>query len=345
VVVERVDARQAREFEPSARPVDRALWSPTTATVDPAAIMRALAREAELPPLELLFRRASRNGVEVERLDPRQAREIEPGARPVGQALWSPTTATVDPGAIMAELVREVGKAGITMELGRAWAGRRADGIETTRGPLAARFVINCAGLQADRIAHAYGFGRRYRVLPFKGLYLVSGSPQPLRTSLYPVPDPAMPFLGVHLTRSTGGVVMIGPTALPALWREQYGGLQGFSPREFVQGAGDLLRLLLSRKSGLLRQARQELGHLTRRGLLRAAARLSEAVDPAAFTHRAPTGIRAQLVDLEALRLEMDFVVEGDGSSLHVLNAVSPAFTCAPSFAEYLADRVEVALS
>ncbi len=302
-------------------------------------------REQELPALEALFERAARNRVKVERLDARQARGIEPSARLTGEALWSPTTATVDPAAIMAALAREAEAAGIALELGRCWSGRRAGGIETSRGPLNARFVVNCAGLHADRIAHAYGFGRRYRVLPFRGLYLVSEGPQPLRTSLYPVPDPAMPFLGVHLTRCVGGRVKIGPTALPALWREQYGGLRGLSLRELAQGAGDLVRLLCRRGSGLARQACRELTHLSRRGLLRAAGRLSGAVTPEAYRRRAPTGIRAQLVDLEAGRLEMDFVVEGDEHSLHVLNAVSPAFTCAPAFAGFLADRIEQSLN
>ncbi len=302
-------------------------------------------REEERPALETLFQRAARNGVKVERVDVRQARGIEPSARLTGEALWSPTTATVEPAAIMASLVREARAAGIALELGRSWSGRRAGGIETTRGPLNARFVVNCAGLYADRIAHAYGFGRRYRVLPFRGLYLVSESPQPLRTSLYPVPDPAMPFLGVHLTRCVGGKVKIGPTALPALWREQYGGLRGFSPRECLRSSWDLVRLLCRRGSGLARQARAELRHMSRRGLLEAARRLSDAVEPAAFRHWAPTGIRAQLVDLEAGRLEMDFVIEGDDRSLHLLNAVSPAFTCAPPFAGFLADRIERSLN
>ena len=96
-------------------------------------------------------------------------------------------------------------------------------------GPLRCRWVVNAAGLYADKIALDFGFSERYRILPFKGLYLYSDEPPAaFRTNIYPVPDLRNPFLGVHFTVKDDGHIKIGPTAIPAFWREQY---RGFPPR------------------------------------------------------------------------------------------------------------------
>lgn len=150
-------------------------------------------------------------------------------------------------------------------------------------------------------------------MMPFQGLYLHSND-RSLRTHLYPVPDPRFPFLGVHFTMTADGRAKIGPTARPV-------GLGAW-------------RLLLDKT--LRAQAVEELRKTSRAHILRRAAVLAE---PRDVTTWGTPGVRAQLYDVEKRALEMDFVLEGDERSLHILNVVSPGLTCALSFAEYVVTR------
>ena len=198
------------------------------------------------------------------------------------------------------------------------------------------------APLTCHRAKPAVPFGGRYRILPFKGLYLHAepGAP-PLNTNIYPVPDLATPFLGVHFTVSVGGDVTIGPTAAPAFWREQYRWLDSFSLREFLEVASLEGFMFLGNRARFRSVALRELPKYHKRTMVGRAAKLCEGVRPEHFRHWGPAGIRAQLVDVENYTLVSDFKVEGDDRSLHVLNAVSPAFTCAIPFAEFVMDEID----
>lgn len=295
--------------------------------------------EADHPGLDELLRRAQRNGVPLEPIDEDEARRIEPRVRTVGRALFSPSTASVDPNRVVESMLDEARRLGIEVRTGVRWLGRRGDVQQTSVGDIAAGFVVNAAGLYADRIAAAWGRGAHYRILPFKGLYLYGDREERLACHVYPVPDLAMPFLGVHFTVTTDGAVKIGPTALPALWRENYGGLERISIRELAEVLGREARMFLA-DAAFRKLAVHELKKALRRNLLRDAARLVEGIDPSRWTRWGRPGIRAQLVDLRTGALEMDFVVEQGHRSLHVLNAVSPAFTCSLPFAEHLVDRI-----
>jgi len=286
--------------------------------------------EAELPQLDELHRRGVANGVELRIVSKDEAREIEPRAKVFERAIWSPSTSTVDPLAVMASLQRDALAEGIEIHLGTTY--RRRD--------FSAGFIVNAAGLYADVVAREHGFSRNHRIVPFKGRYLYSSAaPGTLHTQIYPVPDPRFPFLGVHLTVAVDGSVKIGPTAAPAFWREQYGGLENFRPGEL---AGVALRgaALLIRDAALRRHALAEL-RKTRRGIVTLAGSLADGVRAEDYTHWGTPGIRAQLYDIRRQALEMDFVLEGDARSLHILNAVSPGFTCALPFAEHVVDRIE----
>jgi L-2-hydroxyglutarate oxidase LhgO len=294
----------------------------------------------ELPRLDELYQRGIANGVTLEMVDAAGARRIEPRARTHERALWSPTTASVDPMAVMESMLADARTERIDVRSGTAYRSLRGDTVTTTDGSIAAGHVVNAAGLYADRIARDFGAGTGYRMLPFRGLYLCSSeSPGALRTNLYPVPDPRFPFLGVHFTVSVSGSIKIGPTAMPALWREQYSGLSNFSAGEFVQ---TLLHgaLLIGSDRALRHHATNELRKWSRAHIVREAGALATGVRMEDFQRWGRPGIRAQLVDSSG-KLEMDFVVEGDARSTHVLNAVSPGFTCALPFAEYVVDRME----
>ncbi len=297
--------------------------------------------ESELAGLDELLRRGKANGVELHEITAADARAIEPRALTHGRALFSPTTSSVDPQAVVASLIRDAQQAGIVIRTGTRYLRKSKGGVATSSGTISTGYVINAAGLYADRIAHDFGFASNYRILPFKGLYLYAPKSQTLRAHLYPVPELQFPFLGVHFTLTAHGRMKIGPTAIPAFWREHYQGLSNFSLAEFI----DVLRressLFLKSSFDFGGLALRELRKYSRKRLLALANELlSQPLPSKGWTWGKP-GIRAQLVDLRERKLEMDFRFEGDDRSLHVLNAVSPAFTCAMPFARLLADRIE----
>lgn len=296
----------------------------------------------ELAGLAELKRRGDRNGVVLEEVDEVQAREIDPAARTWERALFSPNTASVDPLEATRALAGECRALGVEIVLGaRAW-GREERKLLTSSGTFEPGFLINAAGLYADKLAQLYGFGRDFEILPFKGLYLY-GTPPRLRprVHIYPVPKLSRPWLGVHFTVTVRGEVKIGPTATPAFWRENYQGWQNFRLREALEILGTEALLFLRNDFQFREIAWEELRKYLRPVLVRQAAKLVRGTPMDSFRVWGRPGIRAQLVHREHREMVMDFVLEGDGSSLHILNAVSPAFTCAFPFAEYVVDRVE----
>lgn len=300
------------------------------------------ADEAELAGLDELLRRGLANGVELDEVSEAEAREIEPRVITFRKALFSPTTATVSPQEVVRALADDARKAGIEILTDTAFLGQTGRLVKTSKGNFEAGYVVNAAGLYADRIAMHYGFSQYFRILPFKGLYLYAGEDEPgLRTNIYPVPDLRHPFLGVHFTVDVTGRTKIGPTAIPALWREQYEGVENFS---FSEMAEILMRdagLLLHNDFGFRQVAFQEFRKLSRSRMTHLAGRMVSGVRRDAYKKWGKPGIRAQLVNIRERRLEMDFCFEGDDRSFHVLNAVSPAFTCSMPFPRHVVNQIE----
>ena len=297
---------------------------------------------ADHPQMDELLRRGAANGVVLESMTEAEAKRIEPRVKTCERAIFSPHTATADPGAVLAAMRDDAEQEGIAFALADGFCRRRGDEIDTVRGTWRAGYVVNAAGLQADRIARQYGFSEHYRILPFKGLYLYGAeSAGPFRTNIYPVPDLRNPFLGVHFTVTVDGHAKIGPTAIPAFWREQYAGLAGFSLRDLVEIAGLQCGLLFSAGFEFRRLALEELRKYSRRHLVSLASQLADGVRLANYRSWGRSGIRAQLLDTRTKKLEMDFVLEGDDRSLHVLNAVSPGWTCSIPFAGYIANEID----
>ena len=300
----------------------------------------------DLPGLTELLSRGRANGVALEALSAAEARRIEPRARTHERAVFSPTTASVQPTQVLRALVDDARRAGIVLRTGTAYLDRTSDGVRTSDGAIAAGYVVNAAGVYADRVARHFGFAQHYRILPFKGLYVRARDGAPgFRTHIYPVPDLDYPFLGVHVTLTADGHVKLGPTATPAFWREHYEGLARLRFDELAEivaaQAGYLLRNDFSYRTLAVRELRKAM----RRHLVGEAGVLADGIDAADFREWAPPGIRAQLVDLRTRALVMDFCCEGDDRSFHVLNAVSPAFTCALPFATYVGERIDALLA
>lgn len=201
---------------------------------------------------------------------------------------------------------------------------------------------MNAAGLYADKIAREFGFSEKYKILPFKGLYLYSDEPRgSVKTNIYPVPDLRNPFLGVHVTVTSEGKSKIGPTAIPAFWREQYSGMENFRVGEFMDLTLRQMSLIRHSSFDFKKLAIQEMRKYSRRHLVSFSSSLMEGVELRHFKTWGKPGLRAQLVNVKDKSLQMDFVLEGDGKSMHILNAVSPGFTCSIPFSEYVCERIQ----
>jgi L-2-hydroxyglutarate oxidase LhgO len=286
--------------------------------------------------------RAEKNGVDLRVVDQKEAESIEPRVKTFQRALFSPTTSSVDPTEVMAHLHKDALAEGVEIHLGVRYLKKIATGIETSAGKYHAKYIINCAGLYADTIGRDFGFSKHYRILPFKGLYLYSNEPTgSLRTNIYPVPDLRNPFLGVHFTVTAKGAVKIGPTAIPAFWREQYKGGENFNSSELIEILLRQASLFVSSNFDFKRLAWEEIQKYSRGHLVSLASNLLRGVRKSQYKQWGPPGIRAQLLDLKEKKLEMDFVLENDDKSMHILNAVSPAFTCAFPFADYICHGIE----
>lgn len=297
--------------------------------------------KSELPALDELLRRGRANGVELQSLTAEEARVIEPRVKTYQCAIFSPNTSTADPIQVLRAMEADAAREGVEILRGAPYLGRSGPTLRTGKGDCQAGYLINAAGLYADRVARDFGFSDEYRILPFKGLYLYSEEPPgALRTNVYPVPDLRNPFLGVHFTVRADGRIKIGPTAIPAFWREQYRGLQNFRLDEFVEILFRDLGLLCCAGFDFKRMALSELLKYSRWRLVQLASQLVEGVRLRDYRHWGEPGIRAQLLHLKTRKLEMDFVLQGDEKSFHVLNAVSPAWTCALPFAQHVVEQI-----
>ena len=294
--------------------------------------------EAEDATLKTLMRRGRANGVELEWMSARELAERFPEARTFRRALWSPTTATVDPVQVTRRMAQKAREEGIEIRTSCAWLARPAAGIARTEcGEIAYGRFVNAAGLYADRIAAAFGLGERYTIIPFKGIYLKDqGNRSGLRTNIYPVPNLANPFLGVHFTLTVEGDAKIGPTAIPAFWRENYRGLERFDAAETASILGWETKLFFSDAFGFRRLAIEEIKKYRRSHLLHLAEGLVGGMDLSTYDRWSRPGIRAQLLDRQSLELVQDFVVETNEESVQILNAVSPAFTASIPFARWV---------
>ena len=291
---------------------------------------------SELPRFEALVERATANGVpELRVLDGDELREIEPEAAGI-RALHSPTTAVVDFGAVcraMAATLPDV-RTSTRVQSVRERSGGVV--VETSAGEVEARVAVVCAGLDAERMAARTGHRTPLRMVPFRGSWheLTPAGAALVRGNIYPVPDPSLPFLGVHFTRRADGAVWAGPNAVLSLSRPDLVARAARRP--------GLWRLAWRYRSTAVREvAEDRLRRLYLRQLRRYVPALT--ADHLAHTPR-PFGIRAQAIS-PAGQLVDDFVIEGSDRLVHVLNAPSPAATSSLAIGARIADEIETRLS
>jgi L-2-hydroxyglutarate oxidase LhgO len=297
--------------------------------------------ESELPTLRELYTRATQNGAKVDLIDDRQLAEIEPNAKSSGQALFSHYTAVVDPKVILKSFQKELLATGkVRLRFGARFVGVREEGrrlvVRTTAGDISCAFFLGASGAYGDVVAHAFGLGGDYQLIPFKGIYkkLKKHAAHLIRGSIYPVPNIKNPFLGVHFTRGAHDDVYLGPTAIPAFGRENYGILKGID----AEAPAILLRdaLLFLRNKKFREVALEEPRKYSFNYFFNDARKLVKELSPSDVEDSPKAGIRPQLVNVKKNELVMDFVIEGTENSVHVLNSISPAFTSSLFFSEML---------
>lgn len=295
----------------------------------------------ELDRLAALHERGLANGLAVERLDAHAAREREPHVDAVA-ALHVAETGVVDYRAVCAVLVRRLRDGGARLLPGTEVIGGRDRGrevvLDTSRGEVVADLAVACAGLHADRVARLLGHRPSVRIVPFRGEYrqLTATATRLVRGLVYPVPDPMLPFLGVHVTRGVDGHVHAGPNAVLALAREgyrwsdvrpadlaatlRYAGFWRLARRHHRSGVEEVLRSASARRFGdSVRRLVPEVR--------------DEDLVPA------PAGVRAQAVRPDGTLVD-DFLVERHGRVVHLLNAPSPAATASLEIARHIVERL-----
>lgn len=301
-------------------------------------------RLEDMVQLDLLEERARMNGVDALRISAEELHELEPEARSAGGgAIFVRSTSVVSSSDCFASVLAEAEAGGIEILCGRTLGSVDAADRELNWGAdrIAYGHAVNTAGLHADSVAHRFGVGRDFTLLPFKGLYwkLDPASGIEIRHLIYPVPDFRVPFLGVHTTTAIDGTVYIGPTAVPAFGRENYRGWQGLSGGELARILGHLGRQYVSGRNGFRRLAWQEGRRYFRRWFAEAASQLLPRLQPHHLLSCPKVGIRAQILNKKSGELVTDFLIENGPASTHVLNAISPAFTSAFPFARHVCDN------
>lgn len=297
--------------------------------------------EQEYDGLIELKKRAEKNGVKLNWVTELEMRLNNPKVRTYRRALYSPTTSSVDPVEVCQTIKAEVIKKGVDIICNTMYQERSGNKVLTNNGTLTYKYFINAAGLYADKIARDYQFGEAYTIIPFKGIYLkYEKNKTDVTTNIYPVPNLRNPFLGVHFTKTVDGSIKIGPTAIPAFWRENYRGLKNFKIQEFCSVLFYEAKLFMTNSFNFRTLAIEEMKKYMKSHFINLSLKMVNHVDEAGFGQFMEPGIRAQLLHKDTLELVQDFVIEGDHQSLHILNAVSPGFTCAFPFSRYIVDEI-----
>jgi (S)-2-hydroxyglutarate dehydrogenase len=283
----------------------------------------------ELDGIYELQKRAEINGVETKIIDEKEVEKIDPNIKTYKKALFSPNTASVNPKEVCFKL-RDVLKAeGVEFFFNTSFKNCNIE----------YKYLINSAGAYADKIAQQFGLAKNYTLLPFKGIYLkYLTNKSDIKTNIYPVPNLANPFLGVHYTITSDGSIKIGPTAIPAFWRENYGGAVGFSFTEMIEILYYETKLFILNSFNFRTLAIEEMKNYSSKIFIQKAKDMVKSIGN--DFKPMPAGIRAQLLNTKTNELVQDFVIEHTENSTHILNAVSPAFTCSFAFANHVVEEI-----
>jgi len=296
----------------------------------------------EIKWLYELEKRGRTNGVKLKIIEKDELKEINPFVFTCDKALYSPETAVVDPIEICKALMEDAKNNGVEFFFNTEVVDVDK-GIVTSGGKFESRYFINCAGLHADKIAKKFDVNHDYMILPFKGLYYTLRRERSylVNSNIYSVPDLKNPFLGVHFTKNVDGSVKVGPTAMPVLGRENYNGIKGVNLKDALKISYTEIGLFLKNEANFRSIAKNELRKYMKNLFVKEAKKMLPNISNRDFIKNRRPGLRAQLMDLKNKKLVDDFVILHKKNSTHILNAVSPAFTCSLPFAKHVVNEIE----
>ncbi len=322
----------------------RAYCSEKNVSLDVGGILVVAGNEKEVRVIEELHRRGIENGADVRLVDGNEIVSIEPFA--AGKAaLHARDGGSFDAVGFVNAMAEDARISGVKVCLSEKVVALSEMGtnvtVRTNREELRTKLLVNAGGLQTDRIAHQLGCGLEYAVVPFRGQYYELAKEQTnlVRSHIYPTPDLAFPFLGVHFSRKVSGKVMVGPGALLSLGRETYK-LGEISFTDIVDMARFPGFWPLALSSEMLSLAAREWQKSVFAQAVADEGRVLVPELKPEMLSLANAGIRAQLVKSDGTLVD-DLLVVDTSRSLHVLNAVSPALTCALPFADYVVGMIE----
>ena len=289
-----------------------------------------------------LFRianRARKNNIDIEILEKKYLQKFEAKAKTNDYFIWSPSTAVVSPREIINHLKSKFVKYGGRFELHREVSIKESNSeLYINQKGISANFIINAAGGGALKIAKKLGVGTEFSMLPIMGSYLVNKEHENFNFNslIYPVPNPVNPFLGVHLTLNSNNQIKIGPSAIPTLGGYQYGIKPNFEVKDISEIIKCIKALYLSKSINLKNLVRTEFPNMHKNVMISKAQQLINIPLKVDQWEWHSSAIRSQLIDLTLKKFEYDFVIKNYLNSTHLLNVVSPGFTCSIPFSEWI---------
>ena len=299
----------------------------------------------DLLTIDRLLKNAKDNNINARKLNAAEVKEIEPYANPYQSGIYSPDTAVIDSKGVIKKLFMLLQEKGVEFKFNSPLLGQdiKQRIVITPDEKISYGYLYNCAGANADVVAKLFGKSMSYSMIPFKGIYykLHPNKKHLVNSSIYPVPNAKLPFLGVHLTRVISGDIYVGPTAIPALGRENYRALEGIKIKEGIRIGSELANMYLKNRENFRLLAHTEIKKYFKPWFVKSAQNLVTGLEAKDLIPSNKVGIRPQLINVNTKTIEMDYIIESTQYSMHILNSISPAFTSAFSFAEWIVDKSE----
>ncbi|RZD39593.1 MAG: L-2-hydroxyglutarate oxidase [Methanobacteriota archaeon] len=287
----------------------------------------------------ILHTRAKNRVNNAELLDKKQLNEMEPNINSqMGKAIYLPNTVVVNPISVISKLYNYLLGKKVEFEFGGTISNADPEKSTITLKQKKIKYgkIYNCSGQHTDQVYKQFGLEEKYAMIPIRGSYYRLNSKSNIRLNhlIYSVPDRNIPFLGIHTLNTVNGETYFGPSAMPVLGREQYRYLDSVDPREAINIVRNLSELYIKDINNFRKYANSEIKNFGKKGFVNSIRNIVPSLKEHDIDYSNKVGIRAQLLNKKTLEFEMDFLVERQDNVVHVLNAVSPAFTCSFSMAK-----------